>query len=102
MGGTWGDIEKEYMRAEELARRHGIAFVGNEYVSEEEYEDDWVRLLDVIPVIAALEAENERLRGALEYIVERYESDDETGYVAANMYEAARAALAAAGYAEDE
>ena len=34
------------------------------------------------------------LREVLEYIVERYESDDETGYVAANMYEAAKAALA--------
>jgi len=42
----------------------------------------------------ALEAESVRLRVALEYIIERYKSDDETGLVAANMYGAAKAALA--------
>jgi len=69
MNRTWGDVEKEYMRAEELARRYGIEFVGNEYVAEEENEDDWVRLLDVIPVIAALEALNAELLEACKAFV---------------------------------
>jgi len=54
----------------------------------------WRKMPEMRTRIAALEEENERLREALEYIVERYESDDETGYVAASMYEAAKAALA--------
>jgi len=66
MDGTWGDAREEYMRAEEFARRYGIEFVGSEYVAKEENEDDWVRLLDVIPVIAALEATLERFRPIVE------------------------------------
>jgi len=44
-----------------------------------------------------LEAENERLRDALGYIIERYKSDDDTDYVVLNMYKAAKAALAQEG-----
>ena len=48
---TWGDVEKEYIEAEESARRLGLKFVGNEYIAEEEMDDDWVRLIDVAPIL---------------------------------------------------
>jgi len=51
---------------------------------------------------AALEAENRRLREVLGYIVEHYESGEELSHVlVANMYDAAKAALAQDGSKEE-
>ena len=62
-----------------------------------DHSDEPAEINDRDEKLSALEAENKRLREVLEYIVECYESDDETGYVASNMYEAAKAALAEEG-----
>ncbi len=56
---TLGDAEKIYIEAEELALRLNLRFVGNEFVAEEEMEDDWVRLIDIAPIITQLEAKLE-------------------------------------------
>jgi len=83
---TWMAVRKRWLPLIKEMERLGF----DDYAEPEIYRAAEAEIL-------ALVAENRRLREVLEYIVECYLGDDETGYVAANMYEAAKAALAQEG-----